>query len=82
MVDLSVLSKSYPFLSFARSNNLDYGDVLLLADHYGPYLTTINGDPAAARERVGSIADRQILHLTYAVLNGEIGQGEPPKTTS
>lgn len=79
MIDLSTISKSYPFLSFARQRNLDYGDVLLLADIAWPSVTwpnATNDQMDAAARRVGYYNRRAIMHLVCAVVNGEIGHGE------
>jgi hypothetical protein len=76
MIDLSILSKSYPYLSLARQLGIPYGDVLLISDAYEPKAAPITLSTRGAFLRVSQENHRKILHLTAAVANGEIGHGE------
>jgi hypothetical protein len=76
MIDLSTLSKSYPYLSLARQLGIPYADVLLVSDGYEPKLGPITLSTRGVFLRVSQENHRKILHLTAAVANGEIGHGK------
>lgn len=78
MINLSTLSKSYPYLSFARQRGLDYGDVLTLADMYSPRPSNMvpRGSVQRISSSITSAQDRHdICQLVYAVEGEEIGHG-------
>lgn len=76
MIDLSKLSKSYPYLSLARQLKLPYGDVLLLSDFFSNRDHKFNPHAIGAIHRT-PLEDRDlILELSQAIVRGEIGHGE------
>jgi hypothetical protein len=76
-LDLTSISKSYPYLSLARQLGLSYSDVLLLSDFYAPKYTTATIESITPiRNRINSVSKHLICQLTCAVEAGEIGHGE------
>ena len=75
MIDLSTLSKSYPYLSLARQLGLPYRDVLLVADYYDCMSNDITPVQRDARHKVTQKHAHLICHVACAVANGEIGHG-------
>lgn len=76
MIDLTTISKSYPYLSLARQLGVSYSDVLIVSELYTPS-TYLPANPfnEAAMRRV-SPHRHDICQLTCAVVNGEIGHGD------
>jgi hypothetical protein len=75
-LDLTAISKSYPYLSLARQLGIPYGDVLILSDLYSPKLTVVSSKLAKpAQDRTSSVNKHLIHQLTCAVETGKIGHG-------
>ena len=74
-IDLSTISKSYPFLSLARQIGVDYSDVLLIAEYFCGAAPHISAAQRDAVQRVDPINRHKICQVAAAVLNGEIGHG-------
>lgn len=81
MIDISTLSKSYPYLSLAKQLGVDYGDVLLVSDLFTPttppstVVTLHNPLRKAAYDRLGNRNRTMVCHVACAIANGEIGHG-------
>ena len=75
MLDLSTLSKSYPYLSLSRQLGLSYSDVLLVSDWAQPDCRNLTSGMRDALARVGIRNKHAIYQVTAAVATGEIGHG-------
>jgi hypothetical protein len=75
MIDLTTLSKSYPYLSLARQLGIPYADVLLVSDFYTPSYMLVPGQLGPVLKRVWEHR-HAICQVTCAVINGEIGHGD------